>query len=258
MLRPLVRLLLSESVSYQQATELLKQVYVESAAHELTHHGHRPSTSRLSLLTGIRRKEVKRIREGPLGDDEVPEAVSLGAQLVARWTGDSPFVDEGGRPLPLVLTADAGSPSFHELVRSVTTDIHPRSVLDEWLRLGLVSLDDGERIHLVTAAFVPKQGFEEKTFYLGRNVRDHLAAAARNVVGEGPSTIERSVHYSRLTPEAVSELEEYAEQAGMRLLEDVNRRARKLAGKAAEGAPVAAERMNFGLYFFRGPSAPDD
>src|SRR5438552_3265269 len=58
-LRPLARLLIAGGVPIQAASESLKRAYVE-AAHR--HFGDEAATdSRLSLLTGINRKEVRRL-----------------------------------------------------------------------------------------------------------------------------------------------------------------------------------------------------
>ncbi len=275
-LRPLVRLMLAHGVTFRPASDLLNQVYVEVATAELERDGKKPTDSRLSVMTGIHRKALRQQRNRSEHDASVPKTVALGAQLVARWTSDPIYCDGEGRPRPLPRRSDDdAAPSFDGLVRSVSSDVHPRTVLDEWLRLGVIDVDEGDQsIHLVTSAFVPARGFEEKLFYLGRNVQDHLETAVHNLEGNGPARLERSVHYDGLDPEDVSRLAHFAEQEGMKLLEEINRRARELreessrargdAGDAtSDGAdeptersalPEKAERMNFGLYFHRGPA----
>ena len=262
-LRPLVRLLVSCNVPFQQVTRLLKQIYVEVASEELADTEQGVSVSRLSLVTGIHRKEIKRLGESADSGYEVPASIAVGARIVARWTGDARFAKSDGRPAPLALGPedDERGPSFSELVTAVTTDVHPRSVLDELLRLGIVRVDDERHAHLLTAAFVPHKGFDEKVFYLGRNIHDHLDVAGRNVGGEGLPLLERSVHYGALPTEAVDELETLTRREGMKLLETVNRRAQELRGEQAPESAAPArpsERMNFGLYFYRGAAAAPD
>ncbi len=260
-LRPLVRLMLSQNLPIQEASSLLKQVYFDVANEELERSQRKRSDSRLSLMTGIHRKELKRLREhSDSAIAEPPRSISLGAQLIARWTGDQRYLDAEGRPRPLiratVADAEADEPSFDDLVKSVSRDIHPRSVLDEWIRLGLVRVDDARRIHLLTAAFVPRQGFDEKLFYLGRNGHDHLDAAVRNIQGSESPLLERSVHYNSLAPDDVNALARFAEQEGMKLLEKLNEMARERSSEPHDDEK--AERMNFGLYFYRGPRNPSE
>lgn len=266
-LRPLARLLIRERLRFPLVSELLKEVYVEVAEREFPVGGKPQTDSRVTLLTGVHRKDVKRLRERSHGPDEDRDlaraAVGLGGELVARWTGDPAYLDAAGRPRPLPrLDRKEGGPSFEALVAGVSTDIRSRAVLDEWLRLGVVSVDDDDRVVLRTEAFIPAKGFEEKAAYLGRNVGDHLAAATHNLAGEGPAFLERSVHYDGISERSARILRDMAERLGMDALQALNRRAYQLA-EAEKGKKDAARRINFGVYLFEendpgpGPQAPD-
>ncbi len=260
LLRPLVRLLIAKGVNLPAMTEMLKEVYVDVAASEFPVRGKRQTDSRISLLTGVHRKDVKRLREDldaspdTKTNDRAPKSIGIGAQVVARWVGSSETTDETGRPVPLPRQADSpGAPSFDSLVESVSKDVRPRAVLDEWIRLGVATLSDDGLVNLHQAAFIPEKGFDEKAFYLGRNIHDHLAAAAHNVLEDGNPTLERSVHYSDLTPSSVATLNTAAEKEGMRALLAINRKALELAAED-KGKKDATLRANFGLYFHQGLS----
>ena len=247
-------MLLSHQVSYPYLINLLKTVYVEVADRDFALPDRSQTISRVSLLTGVHRKDVKRLREAESERDPIPANVSLGAQLIARWTGLAEYCGPDGQPLALARQSSSGV-SFESLVESVSKDIRPRAVLDEWLRLGLVGLeeaDEGELVRLDVAAFVPESGFDEKAFYLGRNLRDHIATAAHNLAGLAPSRLERSVYYDDLTPSSLQELAELSEARAMEALQAVNRRALALQAQDA-GRPDAQHRMNFGVYFNEGP-----
>ncbi|MBK8017198.1 MAG: hypothetical protein IPK20_11090 [Betaproteobacteria bacterium] len=258
-LRPLIRLLLSHGLTYPWLSDLLKEIFVEVADKEFQLDRKRQTDSRISLLTGVHRKDVRRLRSVAAATREpAPPSVSLGAQLVGRWLSDSRFQDAGGNPLPLPrLASKGGDLSFDALVASVSKDIRARAVLDEWLRLGVVRLDEDERVALNVDAFVPAQGFEEKVHYFGQNVHDHLAAAASNVIGGRAPFLERSVHYDTLTPESARELAALAEKAGMQALKTANRRAAQLGDEDAASAD-ARMRITFGVYFFAESMDPSD
>ena len=72
-------------------------------------------------------------------------------------------------PLPLPRTAEDG-PSFDRLVESVTRDVRPRAVLDDWVSQGIATIGADDRISLSADAFLPQQGREEQLFYFARNV----------------------------------------------------------------------------------------
>lgn len=256
LLAPLVRLLLEHQITFPALSQLLKSVYVEQAERAFALPDRPQTISRLTLLTGIHRKDVKRLREASPPGSAAPTNVSLGAQLVLRWTAEPEYRGPDGHPRPLPrLAGDRAQPSFEALVESVTNDLRPRAILDEWLRLGIATLDDEDCVHLTTDAFVPSRGFDEKAYYLGRNVHDHLAAARHNLSGSDGPLFERAVYYAKLRAASVSELEALASEVGMEALQRVNRRARELQREDA-GHAEATQRMNFGAYFYREQSDP--
>jgi Family of unknown function (DUF6502) len=249
-LRPLVKFMLSQGLTYTILTDLLKSIYVEVALNEFKLERKRQTDSRISLLTGVHRKDVKRLSE--LLEENVPaqENVTLGAQLVAKWVGQAPYMDKRGRPIPLTRgVKDGGEKSFEALVASVSKDIRSRAILDEWLRLGVVHIDNNDRIRLNVEAFVPKQGFAEKAYYFKHNLHDHIAASVHNMLEAGPPFVERSVHYDTLTKASAAELASLGEALGMQALQTVNRRALALEKKDAKH-PDANQRINFGIYFY--------
>ncbi len=176
-LRPLVRLLLAHQITYPFLANLLKTVYVELAERELAIPDKPQTISRLSLLTGIHRKDVKRLREEPLENDAPPPVVSLGAQLVARWTAVEAFLDENDHPRPLArLPGSANQPGFDDLVASVSKDIRARAVLDEWLRLGIAHIDEDDCSSAVLTQLVVDQPLVDAALK-----RDSLSLCRRDV-----------------------------------------------------------------------------
>ncbi|SEB13872.1 DUF6502 family protein [Variovorax sp. YR216] len=258
-LRPLVKLMLSRGVTFTYASELLKSLFVEIADRDFRIDDMPPTDSRVSLVSGVHRKEVSRLRQAMAsGEETVPEVVSLGAQVVAQWMGTRPYIDRSGAPLPLNrFASEGGELSFEALVARVNRDIRPRVVLDEWLRLGVVHIDDEGRVCLNAGAFVPTKGFDEMSFYLGHNLHDHAAAAAHNLSGGQPPFLERSVHYDGLGADTVAKLAQQAGTLGMQALVAVNKTALASA-KRGIGDDSQRQRMTFGVYFYAEDSAAAD
>ena len=253
-LRPLVRLMLSQGVTFPYLAELLKGLFVEVADKEFRIGEKSPTDSRISLVTAVHRKDVNRLRQTLQGQAElVPDVVSLGAQLVALWMGVDRYLDSEGQPLPLPrFVSEGGEISFEGLVANVNSDIRSRVVLDEWQRLGVVRIDDQRRVCLNVSAFVPAEGFDEKAFYFGHNLHDHAAATAHNLMGGKPAFLERSVHYAELSEESVQLLARQSEDLGMKALLAVNKSA--LAAETHDkDLSVPRRRMTFGIYFYSEP-----
>ena len=256
LLRPLVRLLLGLQVTYPQLAGLLKEVFVEVGDRDFQLKGKRQTDSRVSLLTGIHRKDVKRLRRTAGIPSAAPVALSLGEQIHSRWISRSEWLDESGGPRALPRQASPGLPSFEALVESVSRDIRPRSVLDEWMRLGVARLDPEGNVALAASAFVPSKGFDEKSFYLGRNVASHIAAAAHNLTHESETFVERSVYYNRLSADSGHELQRLSEEKGMDALRALNRRAAELQALDREKAGND-QHFNFGIYVYQEAALPD-
>jgi len=257
-LRPLVRLLLAKSIAYPQLIELLKGLYVELAVRDFPVAGKEQTDSRISLLTGIHRKDIKRLRGLPPDDERIPETVSLGMRLINAWQSP-PFADPDGQPMRLPrLASQGGDISFEGLVSSVSTDIRARPVLDEWTRLGIARIEDDDTVTLASDAFVPHQGFEEKAFYFGHNLHDHAAAAASNLIGDKAPMLERSVHYAQLPASVVESLANDAKGGGMRLLKAINRKAQAAGTENPGTAGEGEQRFTFGIYFYAEPVAPKE
>jgi Family of unknown function (DUF6502) len=254
-LYPLARLLLAQGVTYPQLAERLKAVLVKVAEREFRIAGRAQTDSRVSLLSGVHRKDVRRLRAAPADEESVTaRSVPLGAQLVAAWTGLRRFRDKQGLPLPLPrLASQGGGVSFESLVERVSKDIRSRAVLDELVRLGVVHMDEQDRAVLNVEAFVPRSGFDEKLHYFGHNLRDHAAAAAHNVLGGDEPLLERSVHYDALSKESIRELAALAEKSGMEAVQTLNRRAIELEERDA-GGMAEKQRFTFGVYFFHAPT----
>ena len=256
-LKPLVRLMLEKGITVQYLTEMLKSLYVEVAEREFRIDDKPPTDSRISLMSGVHRKDVSRLRaELQAEAPAAPAVVSLGANLVAVWLGSPLYTDAAGQPLALPrFRSEGGDVSFEALVASVNSDIRSKVVLDEWLRLGVAHLDDDKRVCLNADAFVPSEGFEEKAFYFGHNQHDHLAAAVHNLRGLQPAFMDRSVHYDALSAESVQALSKQSLDLGMKALLAVNKNA--MAAEQRDAPSTAPrQRMTFGVYFYAEP-APD-
>lgn len=255
LLRPLVRTLVANGLAFPYLAAMLKSIYVEVAEAEFGNTEARMSDSRISLMTGVHRKDVRRLRADPDRADYPPPVVGLRGQIMLLWTGSRDYLDSEGRPLPLPRSSDIpGAPSFDRLVESVSKDVRPRAVLDEWLRLGVARLDASGRVCLEPQAFTPEKGFDEKAYFFGRNIRDHVAAAGENLAGRVPPFLERTVYYDHLSAVSADALGEAARRIGMEALLAMNREA-LARSQTDESDPDARHRMSFGVYFY---STPED
>lgn len=251
-LRPVVRMLIHFGITFPTLSTLLKGVYVDVAERDFALPDRAMTDSRVSLLTGVHRKDVRSLRGQPEPAREAAAtAPSLPAQVLARWLGDAAFHGGDGVPLPLPRTATDGGaePTFEALVAGISKDIRPRALLDELLRAGLVRERADGLLDLAASAHLPHGDMERLAHYYGRNLADHAAAAGHNLAGGTPPYLERAMFHDGLTARSVATLRAEAERQGMEMLIRLNRLATELSDRDAAAAGPK-QRFTAGLYAY--------
>lgn len=254
-LTPLLPLLLREGVTYQHLVAAIKQALLEEAPAVLLDSGIRVNDSSVSTLTGIHRKDVRSWRSAgrPRSQARTFNAVM---DAFTRWSTDPDYCDARGRPRVLERKGDAGS--FEDLAASVSNDVHPRTLLQELVRLGVVELVGGasgnadDRVRLCMDAFVPPEGTPEMLQLLSDNVADHLAAAVQNVLGAAPPMLEQSIYADNLRPQSVERMQALARKTWQAAFHEIVRKATTLREDDA-GQAEADQRIRIGMYFYHEP-----
>lgn len=252
-LRPVVRVLIHFGITFPTLANLLKGLYVEVAERDFALPDRPMTDSRVTLLTGVHRKDVSRLRETDGNAPETAAAPSLAAQVLARWLGDVPFRGEDGSARPLPRSGDVAS--FETLAAGISKDIRPRALLDELLRAGLVIERADGLLELTDRADLPRGDLDKLAHYYGRNLSDHAAAAGHNLSGGTPAFLERAMFHDGLSPGSVDLLRKETERLGMDMLVSLNRLASELSVRDAQGEAPGL-RYTVGLYTFSGPDEP--
>lgn len=249
LMAPVALWLVRNGVSYPTFAELLKTVFLDASRGELERAGTTPTQSALSLLSGLHRKDVRDLTQAPRTSPS-PGRPPLSSQVFTRWLSDSRYRAADGAPRPL---PRAGAKrSFEGLCRELSNDVHPRAVLDELMRLGVVELD-GDLVVARATSFVPSARLDEMTALFSANAGDHLAAAVHNLTSEGAPFLEQSVYADGLTTESIELLHQAARQAWSQAFDAVVGKARERVD--CDMATEGRERMRFGTYFFSEPVA---
>lgn len=257
LLLPLARLAVSQGVPFSVAEAALKQAFVEAAREALVDAGlpeHR-LVSRISTSTGLNRREVTRLTQAEPNQAK-PAAVSSAGEVFTRWLTDKALRTKQGRVKPLARTGPA--PSFEALARSVTQDVHPRSLLDELCRLGLAQLDQArDTVSLLRDAFVPGSDQQHMLAFLADNVGDHLNGAVANVRGHGPH-FDQAVFADELSAESLVRVRQFVASQWSRLLNEAVPLLEQCIEEDRTAARPQDQRVRIGLYSYTdGMPRPD-
>jgi hypothetical protein len=175
-LKPLAKIMLRAGIGYREFSDISKAAFIFEATQGYGLRGRETNISRVAIMTGIARKEVKRIRDKGF-DDMLSNSIceSPASVVLSRWHNDERFCDlEKG---PYVLRFDQGQNSFSDLVSSYAGDIPPGAMRMELKRVGAVVELEDRKLEVVRRYFVP-EGVNEK-----------LLVGLEDVVGSDLSTL---------------------------------------------------------------------
>ncbi|MEJ8810222.1 DUF6502 family protein [Variovorax ureilyticus] len=260
-LRALFRVLLRQSMSYSAFDELARRTYVEVAMRDFAIEGKKSTISRVSILSGLTRKEVRRLLSLPEGDpvENGGDRYNRAARVLTGWVRDPDFLDPAGSPRVLPMDGPKG---FAALVRRHSGDMPARAVLDELHRVGAVEWLDEQHVQLHTRAYVPTRSASDKLGILGRDVPELIATIDHNIEhGAGDARFQRKVMYDAIPRSDLPAFRKLSATQAQALLERMDRwlqvRHRvAAAGNDAEAAATPRRRVGLGIYYFEEPAAP--
>jgi hypothetical protein len=208
LLEPGLRLALHAGLSYADVDDVVRRLLVQLAPELLRD----TNTSQIAVITGLNRKEVQRLvlqraqtnKLAPqnAADAQSPRKRSVASQLFLHWVAQ---LQSHPQWESLPLTATDGM-SFTQLARSAISDVHPRAVLDELLRLGLAA-EEGGMVRLLARNFVPSKASDERLGIMMENVADHLRGGLQNVRGDAPPQLEQALWGDGLSLASCRELD---------------------------------------------------
>lgn len=247
-LAPLVRLLIAKGVTFQMASEVLKQVYVRVAQKQFADDDEATGT-KLSLLTGLNRKEIRRLTSEDVEKTGAPMS-SYASAVHSVWRTQRRWLDKQGNPKVLPRRTSNNQLSFDDLVKSVTTDHRPSAIYEELLRLQYVELDAKEDVRLKPIGYMEDPNFEGKVYTVGDRIEDHLNAAITNILEPTPHFLERSVFSDELSNSSAEQLHALARAEWDQIQDKVINAAIALEKNDALTDASTQTRIRVGIYFF--------
>ena len=151
-MRPIVRILLRYGIGYREFLEVTKTAYVDVASSDFGLRGRPTNISRVAVMTGLTRKEVKRLRDRiESGESRITVKTTPLADVLHHWHAQADFTDKHGRPLDLAFSGD--SPSFSDLVKRYGGDIPAGAMRTEMKRVGVIEEDEQGVLRVTNRTF---------------------------------------------------------------------------------------------------------
>lgn len=248
-LRPIARALMQCGIGHKELSEVAKTAFVQVATEEYGIRGRPTNISRVSVITGVSRKEVSKIRS--VGDIFPPDSVkgTPPGEVLHRWNTDARYVDPENRPIALPFSGS--SVSFRALVKEAAGDIPPGAMKSELLRVSAIQeLGDGS-LKVLKRHYVPARIDDRLLHGLDTAIKYLADTVAYNTE---PGKVEnfrfeRVVSSVKILPE---KFDEVAEQTAERLEVFTEQYDDYLSRQEEPGAIDKPENeIGVGLYFFR-------
>ena len=250
-LRPIARFLMKAGIGYREFAEISKTAFVGVATSDYGLRGRPTNISRVAVMTGLTRKEVKRLRDKIAAGNQVDmQRVIPPAEIIGKWHSDSDFLDSAGRPVTLVF--DGPTPSFAALVRKYGGDIPPGAMRTELKRVGAVCEDDSGRLTVQTKFFRPfdrdeqlQRALSQALYGLALNIDHNIARAVDE------SWVERTAFSTRIRREDNSRVRRISQDRAIEFVESVDDLFSAYETIYSEDQPESdSTTVGIGVYYF--------
>ena len=250
--RPVARVMLRAGVNWKEVAEAGKAIYVEMATKDFGIRGRPTNISRVAILTGFTRREVRRLRD--LLEEETPEVsqrMNHATRVLSGWFQDQDFVDNAGLPRPL---PPVGSDSFATLCERYCSDVPSTTMLKELKHVGAVEENPDGFLIARSRYYMPVHMDPEQTLRSGSVLEDVGLTIAYNLHRQEKdlSRFERRATNTRMSRDVVPEFREFLELEGQALLEKVD--AWLTEHEKGEGDTSTSVRLGLGAYWIQDDS----
>ena len=275
-LEPMVSFLLDAGVGFREFSQIAKEQFVKSASENYGVRGRPTNASRIAVMTGLSRKEIRTIREASSYESSEQgqdlQSLNPASVVLHAWFSDREYLDSDGLPLRLPQTGQ--SQSFSDLCRTYAGDVPYGAVLSELKRVGCV-LEGVDGLLLATQRYFMPLDFDEKFIgsmafsyrNLGKTlIRNARYSANKDLQGlQKYGLLERYVWTSSLSSSDKEDFKEYAERRAEAFLADLdswigNREKfvdSAVRDSAEQGDANASRYIGLGVYLFEDDDSPD-
>jgi len=181
---PLVRILLRNGITFNEISEVIKGAYARVAATDFAVPGRSMSYSRISITTGLARRDIERV----LGnEDRLRRALESNASRIANvlqgWHNDPEFMGPYGFPRDLSFEREVGGgPCFGDLVVRYAADVSPQLMLEELMRVNAAAIaEESGMIKVLKRTYIPEQMAPELIEVFARGVRRYVETIDHNL-----------------------------------------------------------------------------
>ena len=251
LLRPIARMTLRAGIDWREFADVGKATYVEMATEDFGIRGRPTNISRVAILTGMTRREVRRLRT--LLMDDNPESfnrMNYATRVLAGWYQDDEFLDANGHPRPLPPVG--ATQSFASLCGKFSGDVAATTMLKELKHVGSVEEAADGTLTVQKRYYTPVLMDPEQMLRSGKVLEEIGYTVAHNLYRkhQEPGRFERRATNTKIPVGAVPEFRDFIKKEGQEFLERVD--AWLTAHEDSKSKSSDSVRLGMGAYWIEG------
>lgn len=236
LMAPIALWLIKSGVGYKDFDNSIKRIFYEQAIKESKKHGYKITDSSLSLLAGLNRRDIIFFKEHPTISENT-QTMSISSRIITLWVQ---------KKWKTTIPITGENISFEKLSKEISQDTHPKTVLLELERLGLIKIDNHNAV-LLSESFTPSKDSDKCQPLLSRAVTDHINSGLVNIFNTPNSHLQQALYVDSLSKESVKELAATSEKLWKNMSSELLDKAVELSNKDIENDD-ADYRFTLGIY----------
>lgn len=211
LVKPIARICLARSIKFQDFIDASKKAFLDTAEDELRRSGHTANDSKLSVITGLQRKDISKLRKSSPQNLQPDNLIS---RVIGLWLSE-PYQDSKGKPKKLLVETKASE--FAQLVHSVSQDLNHHTVLFELERLKIVKRD-GKHAELTLPALIVRGDSKRALPMLSSDVTDLINTVYDNMLlDSGVPNLHAKTEYDNIPTSSLPKIREWLVDLGQRI-----------------------------------------
>ena len=255
-LEPLVKILLENGITHKEFSELCKSIFVDVAQKNYGIRGRLANTAKVSALTGIDRKQIKRITEQNQSGQTLLPNVPFDrlTRVLSAWYEEPSYLDSKEQPIILPLEADSEEGlSLMNLIKRFSGDVPATTLLRELKQNKCIEEIGNDYWKVTSREYIHSKADSESIIRTGKVIKDLGTVIHHNLYkadGEKENKrFERRTTNEDIPKKYVEEFNQLLNEEGQKFLDSLDQ---WLIDKQVEGVDPDDKkyiRLGVGMYF---------
>jgi len=226
-------------------------VFVDVGSSDFGIRGRPTNISRVAVMTGLTRKEVRRLRTRmESGEDAVVVKSTPITEILHRWHAEEEFLNKRGGPATLPYSGETGS--FSSLVKKFGGDVPAGAMRTELNRVGAIDEDIDGNLTVNRRSFWPTDQTEKLESALVHHVYPLMSSVAHNTDPKNESDVmtQFAIYSLDIESEDRPRLRKMCSDRLTDMADSFDDLFIAYESRRSEAIPSKKEPMMVGLYYF--------